>query len=129
MITEVTGEHITYTIGGLGALGFIGRWAITWLGKQGLIQATDSNTKDLQLSLKEEAAKWELKYEKSAADLEAERTQHAKDRESDRIQHNDNLILLGEVRLQNKLLRALLLQRGMTVEELTLALGGVDGTD
>ena len=93
MIADVSGENITYTIGGLSALGFIGRWAVTWLGKQGLILATDSNTKELQTSLKEEAAKWEAKYEKAATDLEAERIQHTKDREADRQQHTDNMVL------------------------------------
>jgi hypothetical protein len=96
---------------GGGGLVVCGRWAFSWLSKQNLTDTVTVNQKDLIGNLKAEAKKWEDRYDASE-----------KDHSDSRKQHESTLILLGEVRNQNKMLRMLLIQRGMSAEELDKAL-------
>jgi hypothetical protein len=74
-------------------------------------QSAASSQQELMKNLKEEAKKWQDLYDKEVAD------------HSDaRRQYEVTLILLGEVRNQNKMLRLLLIQRGMSPEELDVVL-------
>lgn len=114
---RIAGGTVFVTLAGL-----VIRFGLTMLGRQGLISAGDQSQKDLIASLSAERTQWRDLYEKKVTELDAERTQHAKDMEILRQQHHDNLMLMGEVRLQNRMLRMLLIQRGMSAEELDAAL-------
>lgn len=103
-------------------LGVFARVGLTMLGRQGLISAGDQSQKDLIASLSTERTQWRDLYEKKVVELDNERAQHSKDMDILRQQHHDNLMLLGEVRLQNRMLRMLLIQRGMSADELDAAL-------
>lgn len=92
-------------------LGFAARYVVTWLGRQGMIQAGDTSQRTLIESLTAEAAKWEARYEVAV-----------REHQEDRALHTATVTLLNETRNQNKMLRMLLIQRGMTAEELDKAL-------
>lgn len=98
------------------AVGIVGggagiRAGITWAVRQGLITAGDTSQKGLIEDLRTEAKKWQDRYD-------AEVANHSEARR----QHETTLVLLGEVRAQNKMLRLILIQRGMTSEEINAAL-------
>lgn len=105
---------------GVGAAGLFGgamilRGIWTWLGRQGLISQGDSSQKDLLSNLTAEAERWRKMHEDSV-----------KAHEDSKKQHEATLVLLGEIKLQNKMLRILLIQRGMTAQELDIMLGAID---
>ena len=114
---KIAGGTVFVTLAGV-----VIRFGLTILGRQGLISAGDQSQKDLITSLSAERTQWRDLYEKKVSELDNERTQHSKDMDMLRQQHHDNLMLLGEVRLQNRMLRMLLIQRGMSADELDAAL-------
>lgn len=111
----MTPEDIAKWIGGLTvggtAFAMLVRFAITSWSRQGLIKAGDDSHKEAIKHANEEALKWEKRYE-------AELANH----ENCKRNHEATLILTGEVRNQNKMLRMLLIQRGMTGDEIDKAL-------
>ena len=115
-------QDVLFGLLGTGVAGVALRAGITWMGRQGMIQTGDNSQKELIERLSSEAAKWQAIHAKEILAREEDRIQHAKDMDTARQQHNDNLILLGETRAQNKMLRMLLIQRGMSSEELDKAL-------
>lgn len=105
------GAWVAGGLSGTGLVVYLIRAYITWANRQGLITTGDNSQKDLLESLRAEAKKWEDKYEAEV-----------KDHEATKSLYESNLILYGELRVQNKMLRMLLIQRGMSAEELNDAL-------
>lgn len=108
---EITASDILLGLVGTGGLGLSIRAFITWAGRQGLISTGDNSQKGLIEDLRTEAKKWQERYDGVV-----------KDHDDSKRQHESTLILLGEVRNQNKMLRMLLIQRGMSADELDAAL-------
>lgn len=119
---ELSAENVSYGVGTLLGGGLLIRLALSFLTRQGLITAGDNSQRSLIEDLRAEAKKWQDLHEKTEASREKEREQHEKDMLIIRQAHNDNLVLLGEMRNQNKMLRMLLIQRGMSASELDAAL-------
>lgn len=111
MAINLNSDDITNYILGLGGIGLAARYAITWMKRQGLADAGVDSQKQLIADLRTEAKKWEVLYNKEVND-------HTEARK----QYDATIELLGEVRNQNKMLRLLLIQRGMSAEELDAAL-------
>lgn len=124
--TELNIESIGMLIGsGMGITGagfLLFKGAITWLGRQGLISAGDDSQKDLIERLTVDAENYRTKLEASEAARQKDRDDHHKEMIELRDLHNDVLMLTGELKVQNKMLRMLLIQRGMTAAELDAAL-------
>ena len=110
MSLESTIELVLVSVGGAAGVGFLGRFAITALKRQGLADATlDSHTSALK-NCQAEAAKWEQRYNEAQSN------------------HTENIMLIGELRVQNRMLRIIILNKGlMTAEELDSALEIKDG--
>lgn len=102
MTIEVTGETAGYSLAGLTALAMLGRATLSWFKGKGLTDAKTDANRDVIETLREEAKRWEDRY-----NLEVK--EHAENRE-----------LLQATREQNRLLRAILLHHGMSKEELDL---------
>lgn len=105
--------NFTYTdvavwTGGAGLLGFIVRAGITWLSRQGLIQAGDNTQKDLIMSLNAEAHKWQELHEDALA------------------QHEQTKRLLVALQIQNAMLKMLLKQHGVSTEEIAEAIEAIE---
>lgn len=111
MTPESIITNVLLGAGGLTGAGILLRMIWTWANRQGMITQGDSSQKELIASLTEEAERWRQLH----ADA-------VKAHEDAKRQHEATLILLGETRLQNRMLRMLLIQRGMTPEELDAAL-------
>lgn len=104
-------DDILAWVGGLLGVGTVGRFAITALKKQNLGDAAlDAHSTALKNAL-EDAAKWQKRYDDCSAE------------------HSHTLILIGELRVQNKMLRMILIQRGMTGPEIDAALEIHDEND
>ena len=106
MPIEVTGEAVGYGGAGLVALGMAGRWALSWFKNQGLTDAKADANKDVIETLREEAGRWRDLYDKEFAN------------------HEDTTKLLTELKIQNRLLRGLLMQQGMTQEAIDALVRG-----
>lgn len=104
-------SNVLLGAGGLTGASILLRMIWTWLTRQGMITQGDSSQKDLIANLTLEAERWRKMHEEAV-----------KTHEDAKRQHEATLILLGEVKIQNKMLRMLLIQRGMTHEELDAAL-------
>ena len=106
MPTELTGATFGYGGAGLVALAMLGRWGLSWLKTQGLTDAkTDANREVIE-TLREEAKRWEDRYNKEM------------------VNHEDTAKILTEMRIQNRLLRGLLMQQGMTQETIDALIRG-----
>ena len=109
-------EEIGTWIGGAGGAAMLLRMGITMLKKQGLADATlDAHAAALK-NAQTEAKKWEDKYD-------AEVKNHSDCRHL----YEATLKLLGAMENNNQMLRMLLLQRGMTAQEIDTALGVIHG--
>lgn len=105
-MVEVTGETVGYGGGGLVVLAMLGRWGLSWLKNQGLTDAKADANKDVIETLREEAGRWRDLYDKEFSNHEA------------------TTALLMEMRIQNRLLKSLLLQQGMTQESIDALIKG-----
>ncbi len=110
---------------GLTLLIFGGRFLFLQWSKSGVGMAADASQVNLIAQLTAEAKKWEEYYLAERTARIADHAQHIKDMEevrraADEVRaaHRDTLILLGETRNQNKMLRMSLIQRGATSEEI-----------
>lgn len=92
---------------GLSGTGMLLRAILTWMGRQGVISQGDTSQKDLLKNLTEEAERWRKIHEAEAESHEDSKKQlHATE------------ALLAEIKMQNRMLRRLLINTGMTAEEL-----------
>lgn len=101
-------EIITW-IGGSAGAAFLLRFGITALKKQGLADATLDSHAQALANKQKEAEMWEARYKEAQKE------------------HESNLILIGELRVQNKMLRMLLIHHGLTAEAIDKALEVNDG--
>jgi hypothetical protein len=105
-MVEVTGETAGYGGAGLIVLGILGRWGLSWLKDRGLTDAKTDANKDVIETLREEALRWRGLYDKEFSNHEA------------------TTALLTEMRIQNRLLRGLLMQQGMSQEAIDALVKG-----
>ena len=109
MNLEYSVELVASILGGITGLGVLGRYAVTALKKQGLSDASlDYHTATLKHA-QEEAHKWETRCD----ELQKE--------------HESNWMLIGELRVQNRMLRILLIHQGMDATAIDKALDNADG--
>ena len=108
---QINGDDLWAWLGGTMGAGFLIRFAITVLKKQGLTDAGIDSQKTALAEANERASYWEKKYE-------SEVTNHA----ATSKEYAALLINAGELRNQNRFLRLLLKQGGMSTEEIDAAL-------
>ena len=108
---QINGDDIITWVGGATGVGVLVRLAITVLKKQGLTDAGIDSQKTALAEANERAAYWEKKYEAEVANHAATSKEYAA-----------LLINAGELRNQNRFLRMLLKQGGMSTEEIDAAL-------
>lgn len=105
-MVEVTGEAVAWGGGSLVTLGVMARYGLSWMKSQGLTDAKSDANKDVIETLREEAGRWRDLYDKEFANHEATNA------------------LLIEMKIQNRLLRGLLMQQGMTQETIDALVKG-----
>ena len=108
----LTVDNTVKAVVGVPAAGWVLRIFVSWLNKQSLADAGNTSQKDVIETLRQEARRWEERY-----DLEVKSHADAK------VQLEATMELLGETRNQNKMLRMMLIANGVAPETIDKTLG------